>query len=345
MRAIIPPAFITESDSKTISRLVGKRLISPPGRPRAGEEKRRRFVSFIIGYDGEGEPRHNTCDPDKLADNFGRNRGEPHYLTRVHFRRSVLDIYYKDSDRYSAGDGYVKAQGLWLLPVDNDLPDRVIVFLGDLANLPYKEQLHWRSHNILPEGGMSEMAVRRAFLAEPADATSADHAFKAKFEQFQSDWQRRVGWPLFRPLRAEDEHVWKGLHLPTGDTAAEFEEQILFLAKILNDSINDNQLSKALSEKNKNEKSLDKLERYLSKYNYPHVTRDLQILRILQRIRSTATAHRKGANYAKLIEEIGLVKKGKRHVFDSILERLTWMLADVESHFLKGEGVTNPNDG
>ena len=122
--------------------------------------------TFIIGEDQDGSSLEYSCDPDELANYFGANPNAPHYVTPVFFRRDVLQKYYEDTDKYAVEDGYLRCGGLWGVRIDNDQPDYVMVFLGDLRrDLPAAERDYWRSFNIAPVGPMSETAFRRSFLA------------------------------------------------------------------------------------------------------------------------------------------------------------------------------------
>jgi hypothetical protein len=55
------------------------------------------YETFIVGTDDEGESVIHTCDPDTLANYFGKNPAAPHYLTPVSFERRVFDKYYADT--------------------------------------------------------------------------------------------------------------------------------------------------------------------------------------------------------------------------------------------------------
>ena len=92
--------YMTNLDDQVLSRLMGKLLIAPPKRPKSNElwNTPKKFESFIIGYTDDGEPRIHNSNPDELANFFGSNPGQPHYLTPVHFRRDVLDKYYHRPD-------------------------------------------------------------------------------------------------------------------------------------------------------------------------------------------------------------------------------------------------------
>lgn len=138
----------------------------------------------------------------------------------------MLDRYFHNPGRYEVGDGVVRCDPHWVLRMDDDHRERVVVFLGDLGrDLPYTEQLHWRAHNILPDGGLSVTARTRSFDAQFADGVQPEHRFKIAYRHFCGRWLDVHGWPLFRPLATGDEHLLTKLHVPTSDNPAELDAQ------------------------------------------------------------------------------------------------------------------------
>jgi hypothetical protein len=274
--------FASSAESrKLFSRLCGKRLLAPPPlTARTVDEPEKRFVDFIIGYDQDGEPLEHSADPDSLANLFGANAGAPNYLAPVHFRRDVLDRYFQNPARFEVADGFVRCGSHWLIRMDDDHDRRVIAFLGDLGrDLPYSEQLHWRAHNVGPEGRLSRTARARSFEARFADGGQPEHRFKAAYARSTKAWAEVFGWPLFRPLASADRHILTKLHVPTSDNPAELDSQLLGLAKILVDSLNDQALDSAVAAPIQNERSLGKLDRFLEAGGYRHAKRDVALLR------------------------------------------------------------------
>lgn len=325
----------SDDHGQPLSRLFGKRLLAPPARSiDLTADTNERCASFIIGEDDLGRPIEHDADPDMLADLFGKNPNAASYLTPVHFRREVLDRYFHNPARYEVADGVVRSDPHWLMPIDDDHSDRVVAFLGDLGrDLPYTEQLHWRAHNILPVGSLSKTAQTRSFDAEPADGERPDHRFKAAYQRMSSQWYGAKGWYLFRPLARGDGHLLTKLHVPTSDNPAELDAQLLGLAKILIDSLNDAGLDTALTENRADERSLAKLERYLTGEAYPHVQRDLQLLRAIQGLRSTGVAHVRGSNYTKALARLGLDGAKAPRIVTTLLDGATQMLESlIEFH-------------
>ncbi|HVW24141.1 MAG TPA: hypothetical protein VHC69_02155 [Polyangiaceae bacterium] len=325
-----------------ISRLLGKVAVPPLPLEQCGiwpyDETKREYADFVIGLDEHGNPVRHTCDPEQLANYFGRNPDAPNFLTPVVFRREVLKKYYEHPEKYEVEDGYLRCGSLWGLRMDNDAPDRVTVFLGDLGEtLEYEEQLYWRSFNKTPEGGrgdLSETNIRRSFLGEFAEPTSPELIFKRELTELAEAWEKRFGWPLIRPMSADDAHVLKKLHAPTTSSVAEFEDQLLLLTKVLVDSLNDTKIVETLGSKIPDEKSIGKLERFLTGEGYPDTRRDIEFLRLLQEARSGGAAHRKGDGYKKIARKLGLESRSTQEVFTELLQNAIAMLHGLKGFFL-----------
>lgn len=165
---------------RAFSRLLGKRLIAPLPKSKSGfwgfaEEPQKKHIEFIIGVDENGDEITYTANPDALANNFGANPHAPNYLMSVHFRKQVLDKYYQQPSKYSVEDSLLRCGSLWSMYLDNHHDDKVCAWLGDLGrDLPYEEQLHWRAHNIPPEGGVSATYFKRQLLAQFTDSDRSE---------------------------------------------------------------------------------------------------------------------------------------------------------------------------
>jgi hypothetical protein len=227
---------------RTLSRLVGKKLIPPLPKNQSGfwpYGQRKAHAEFIVGVDAAGEPLLFSSDPDKLSNYFTDVPGAPHYLTPIFFKREVLAKYFDKPTRYEVTDGRLTCAGLWSVQIDTEFKEFVVVFLGDLGrDLPYEEQLYWKTFNVPPEGKISLTNLRRSILGQFTDPEHPELVFKAKYERFRTNWSKRFGWDLFKPLGAEDAHLFSTLRVPLQDEQGEFDEQVLALTKILVHDVN-----------------------------------------------------------------------------------------------------------
>jgi hypothetical protein len=332
------------SFGNTFSKLIGKKLVAPLPIEQAGVwpyDDERQYVSFVIGLDGDGRPVEHTCDSDALANYFGKNPDAPHFLQPVHFRRGVLAKYYADSSRYEVSDGMVHCGSLWGLRMDNDHDDRVVVHLGDLASIPYEEQLYWRSFNVEPDGGISETAYQRGVLAQFADPVEPALAFRQAHERTNKAWEAALGWPLFRPLSADDRHNLDGLRVPLNDGAAEFDGQILALAKAAIDSLNETPIRKAAIaagyEYEGGEQGIAKFAGYLYATRFDASEHGLgrsptDWMKDVQWLRSKGSAHRKGSDYTEVAERFGIGDRGRPAVMRDLLAEGAGLLDALAAH-------------
>ncbi|MBT8561302.1 hypothetical protein G6717_01750 [Polynucleobacter paneuropaeus] len=295
------------TNERYFSRLLAKSILPPPLIEHSGvwpyQGKDEQYVEFIIGEDENGKSIKHTCNPQLLSNYFGANPGRPQFLHPVFFKREVLLRYYEHSEKYTVSDGYLRCGSLWGLRLDNDHPDHVMVFLGDLGEtLPESERDIWRGFNVPPTGSMSETVFRRSFLGQPTNPKSPDLVFKTTYLDFCNKWKENKNWQFFKQLHQADEHVLLRLRIPLNDSQSEFEDQIMNLTKLLIDSLNEEQLSKELVDKAENEKGIAKLGRWLMQNKFPETEKYITYLKRLQRLRSNITAHRKGSSYQKFLE-------------------------------------------
>lgn len=322
----------------SFSRLLGKCLIGPLSKEKSGmwgfaEDENRMDVDFIIGLDDDGEELIHTSNPDQLADYFGANPEAPHYLTAVHFRKAVLDKYYQQPSKYSVEDSYLRCGSLWGMQMDNHHSDKVCAWLGDLGrDLPYDQQLHWRSYNIAAAGGVSETYFKRQILAQFTDSDQPEHNFGTLYSELQHVCHDFLGWSLLLPLVKEDEHHLQSIRIPSTSEQKDFDDLILALTKILVDSLNEKELNRLIpkEEVGKIKGSISRLERVLEIRKIEDYKEHIDFLRNLQNLRSAGTAHRKGRNYRKIAKAFDIHSTSLINVFEGILIKSNKYL-----HFLK----------
>jgi len=328
---------------RAFSRLLGKRLIAPLPKSKSGfwgfaEEPQKKHIEFIIGVDENGDEITYTANPDALANNFGANPHAPNYLMSVHFRKQVLDKYYQQPSKYSVEDSLLRCGSLWSMYLDNHHDDKVCAWLGDLGrDLPYEEQLHWRAHNIPPEGGVSATYFKRQLLAQFTDSDRSEHLFKQNYHDLKKVCEECLGWQLLLPLNADDEYHFQCVRIPATDEQRDFDELVLGLTKILIDSLNEKHLNKLIPAEQQADLrgSIARLEAALIVCGVEGAADHVSFLRKLQNLRSSSAAHRKGSNYRKIANDFGIESQSLRAVFAGILRQalalLDYFIAVVRS--------------
>jgi hypothetical protein len=97
----------------------------------------------------------------------------------------------------------------------------------------------------------------------------------------------------------------------------------LALAKVLIDSLNEKGLNKLIpkEECGSINGSISRLEKALDTIGIEGYEVHIKFLRNLQNLRSSGSAHRKGSNYLKIAEELGVNNQSLKAVFQGILEK------------------------
>jgi hypothetical protein len=331
------------------SRLCGKKMIAPLPKSKSGmwgfaQEEPDQYADFIINVDDDGDNITHSANPDMLANYFGANPEAPHYLTAVHFRKTVLDKYYKLSSKFSVQDNHLYCGSLWGLQIDNHHSDKVCVWLGDLGrDLPYEEQLYWKSHNIAPIGDVSDVYYRRQILAVFTDSKQPDHIFKGRYFSLNDACIQNLSWQLLLPLSQEDVHHLSSIRIPATEEQSDFDELILSLTKILVDSLNEKELNKLIpAEVRPNIKgSISRLEKVFQVLNVIDHEAHIDFLRKLQNLRSSGAAHRKGSAYQKIAKDFGVTSSSLITVFEEILRKANDFLDFLENAISQGHFRTD----
>ena len=151
---------------------------------------------------------------------------------------------------------------------------------------------------------------------------------------FQGNWLKKYGWPLFLPLTREDSYQFTSLRLPLTNDYAEFDSQVLALAKVIIDSINEKELARISPNIMANDKGITKLEKYLQQQGFTDPNGRIAFLRNLWELRSSGSGHRKGGNYQKVARCFGIGQKELIAVFEEILNNATNFIDELEVQFL-----------
>ena len=279
-----------------LSTLCARSLVDPSPRDSCGigpyEIEGDCYPEFLIGEKPDGTRVRFTCNPDRLANYFGRNVGAPHYLTPVFFKPSVLDKYRNDPC-FSVSERHLDCGTQWGVEIDNVIPGRVMVYLGDLGRrLPPAERKHFSAYEMSPvDQIISKEALANDFCNTWVDPSGPISRLFCARRRLDEMWLSCFGNKLFREPHADDADMEKLIRIPATNGREEFDTVLINLDKLLVDYIDESALVRP-DERG----SINKLEKRLVDEG---ISVDLTPLRNLQSLRSTSTAHAKGAKYDK----------------------------------------------
>ena len=317
------------------------------------------YENFIVDADEDGNEIFMSCDENRMPNLFTRQGDEPYSLSPVFFKRDVLSKYFQAVDKYSVQDGYLSGPS-WVIQIDNDRSDDyVVAALVDLGRMPHREQLYWKSFNVLPprNGFYSITTFSRWFDAIPTNCSVApDLVFKKLYIQVNDKWRMKYGWSLFKELAADDQYHFETLHLMGQENdQKEFDGLIQSITKLIIDSLNEKQLVKAidstkpdvlrfLSERNIKELKPSYIQGGITKFECFLISEGLldssvvKLLRKVQDLRSSTVAHRKSTKLDTRTEELfnffGILQNSDKVVLFNLLnrlnERLKWLISIIE---------------
>jgi hypothetical protein len=288
---------------QTFSRIHGKDIIRPLSKPDHSIHDflfSRKFEKFVIGLDDDGNTIEDTCNEKELKK----------FLKPIYFKKELLKKYYDNPSKYRVDGITITCLSLWYIEYAINESGLIQVYLGDLGKIPFEEQRHWRQFNVPPEGGIPQERIQRDFFAEFVESTDPVDMLKQEYELAQKNFKTRFGFQLHTALTQEDSHCYLTLHIPVTDEQKEFDEQVLYLAKILIDSISKGEIDRRISS-HSDSKSIESLRSFLTEITDcqgADVTRIIDNFSMIQGIRSSGAAHSKGTKFGTKLEKYGLAK-------------------------------------
>ena len=314
-------------EGPAIGLLKGKDLVQPFDRCQDKLGWPKENSKFIIDVDDRG---------DDVVASYGEDDDPTVFLTPVYFERSVLKKYY-DTPNYKV-ELYKVSCSTWYIKKYTNKADLIRVHLGDLTLLPPAEQRHWRNHNVPPDDGDPDEQF--------VDSDTVVYRFRESLSTFQKVFDMQFGFRPFLQLREGDAYKEDSIRVPLNNDPGEFEGQIQNLAILLPDSINAEQLKRKMDlllseptrlpdsinaeqledlnikykEKDK-PKSISMLEDFLRCKSLP--TAIISHLRMIQDLRSSGVAHRKGGKHAKNTNKYGVNEDGRKKFIRKLIVDMT----------------------
>jgi hypothetical protein len=239
------------------------------------------------------------------------------------FKPEVISKYKTDRDKYTVDEREIHCRAAWTLKAyDVNEAGQVFAYICYLRNLPYNEQLHWKSYNEEPKSAISERAFVNDFKGE---FVSFKHP-RAEVLSILERWQaRRVEWWTLR-----DEDLLHRANAPITASKDEWAEAVMDLSKLVVEGFEVKPLRTALTSMGEahdpKDQTIALLEKLAAAKGHTSDAVTLDGLRRVQHIRSKVKGHA-GSSEGKTLAQDALARHGTygehfKHICELIVQDL-----------------------
>ncbi len=261
-------------------------------------EAERKYATFIAHDWKNCVVEEISCAPGATA-NYFTESSLPFEVTPAFFRAEVLSKYKANPEKYTVDERSITCRGSWNLKTyDINDEGQVHTYLVYLRNLPYSEQLYWKSFNETPKGPISRRALKTDF--------------EGKFDFAYNPLQKLIS--LSRKLKASRVPWWKliaenllsKVHYPATSDSEEWANEIMTLDQLLVEGFEESWLRRKASELGQNvqerDKSLGLIECCLRGFGVEANSAKAAVapLRTLHNLRSKMKGHAGGSDAREL---------------------------------------------
>ncbi len=186
---------------------------------------KRKYATFKI-FDRKNDCNAEiSCGPGSLS-NYFQNSDLPWEISPAFFRPEVLHRFKADPEKFSLEDRSITCRNAWhLKSYDINEAGQVHAYIGDLARLPYEEQLYWQSFNEWPKGMISKRAHQTDIVGDwdlSYEPLSALKHMILEMEKAPLAWWKPRGTALSDAVR-----------YPATDSIKEWGDEVLALDQYL----------------------------------------------------------------------------------------------------------------
>jgi len=146
----------------------------------------RQYATFKIIDRKNKKLVDTSCSPQHIVNYFTKS-DLPWEISPAFFRPEVLHRFKADPEKYTIDDRSIGCRNAWFLKTyDINEADQVHTYIGYLANLPYEEQLYWKSFNEWPKDGISKRALQTDILGQFPDEVDPLVGLKMQIKSLDS---------------------------------------------------------------------------------------------------------------------------------------------------------------
>lgn len=190
----------------------------------AADNAPKEYVSFLTQDFKNGRIVNVSCAPSSLASYFDKGSSLPFQTSPVFFKPSVLDKYKADPEKYSIRERGIDCRNSWSLSTyDVNEADQVHTMIKYLGDLPYSEQLYWKSFNEAPKASISRRSFKTDFEGSFDDEQDGLRDLKStlyRLHELKSEW-----FVLHEPGLVDQ------LHYPLTESSKVWNDTLISLAK------------------------------------------------------------------------------------------------------------------
>lgn len=199
--------------------------------------KERKYESFIAFDFKHDEIRECSADPKQLGNYFVQS-GLPFGTSPAFFKPDVLARYQQNPDKYSFDQRVLRCRGAWSLRYGINDESQVFAYLIDLSYLPHSEQVYWKSFNEEPKAGISQRALKSDFLGEWDPDYDPLESLQYLLAEYPKAMHRGEAVAIWAFSKGMEECGSTRLHYIVTDSPKEWKDQIIELAKVLPEGLN-----------------------------------------------------------------------------------------------------------
>jgi len=201
-------------------------------------QKKKDYATFTAFDWKHKKVQECSCDPKKLGNYFVES-DLPYETTPAFFNPEVMLRYKQHPDKYTIASDTISCRGTWDLRYNSNDAGQMQVYLIDLAHLPTREQLYWKTFNEKPKSGVAEHVYKRDFLGSWDLPHDPLEGLKQTISNFPCAHYR--GEEIIILRRPTEKQLAQLTYVVT-DSTKEWEDQILELAKLFGDGLSKSEL-------------------------------------------------------------------------------------------------------
>lgn len=295
--------------------------------------KGKEYATFIIHDRENNRLIETSCDPCNFSTQFEKST-LPSQMSPAYFRPDVLLRYRADPEKYTMDSGRISCRNSWDLRSCHINESRqVYSYICDLAELPYSEQLYWKSFNEKPKSDITKSSFETDFLGIPPSEYSPLAEIKAivrRLDLMDPSWWSRRGSDLISDVQ-----------VPATSSTKVWGSELLALNKLILEGIRSNGLraimSKVGESVEKGTRPIDLLELTLSRVGdeEDQVADVVNTLKELSYLRNVIAAHSGKEKENKAVSNaIGEFGDLRAH-FTDLLVRVRDSIKYIEKSLIK----------